>query len=295
MYLGDPREQQICPDEHTIWEENNRVEKRYQWGAMVLDLCDLDPKEYAQTIFYTKDAPTELIKNVITTTFDATTVKFSYAYSPASDLYVVMTDSDGGRQVVVIPAGDASPYTAELSGVEAAKITTVFIGLTEDSAKSNSCEDDTYAYSITKRPISSDYTMYVYMKHTIVETNFTEEEVVAAGVKDADVNDKTATFEYNIAPVAITGFNSMSDAEYNQVLKREQLDLLIFTTSPIKDIFLNESDDQTSSWSRNYTTLKINGVQYKVSRFVDPELVNIYDPIDESPKQVTFKYKITMS
>ena len=55
MYLGDPREQQICPEKHTIWEEDNRVEDRYQWGAMVIDLCDLDPDEYAQTIFHTKE------------------------------------------------------------------------------------------------------------------------------------------------------------------------------------------------------------------------------------------------
>ena len=55
MYLGDPREQQICPDEHTIWEEDNRVEERWQWGARILDLCDLDPDEYAQTIFNVRD------------------------------------------------------------------------------------------------------------------------------------------------------------------------------------------------------------------------------------------------
>lgn len=55
MYLGDPREQQICPEKHTIWEEDNRVEDRYQWGAMVIDLCDLDPDEYSQTIFHTKE------------------------------------------------------------------------------------------------------------------------------------------------------------------------------------------------------------------------------------------------
>ena len=295
MYLGDPREQQICPDEHTIWEEDNRVEKRYQWGARILDLCDLGPKEYAQTIFYTKDAPTDLIKNVIVASFDATSVKFSYPYSPASDIYVVLTDSEGGRQVVIIPSGDASPYTATLEGIDPAKITTVFIGLTEDSAKSNSCEDSTYAYSIIKRPVSSDYAMYVYMKHTMVEDGLTEEEVIGAGVQNANINDKSATFKYNIAPVAVTGFNNMDDDEYNQVIAREQLDLLIFTSSQISGIYLNETDDQTSSWIRNYTSLQLNGVQYYVSKFVQNDLVNIYDPIDESPRTVIFTYKITMS
>ena len=295
MYLGDPREQQICLDEHTVWEEDNRVEKRWQWGARILDLCDLSPEEYATTIFHTKDVPTDLIKDVIVTSFDATSVKFSYPYSPASDIYVVLTDSDGGRQVVKIPSGDASPYTAPIEGIDPAKITTVFIGLTEDSAKSNACEDSTYAYSIIKKPVSSDYAMYVYMKHTMVEDGLTEEEVIGAGVQNANVNDKSATFEYNIAPVAVTGFNNMDDDEYNQIMAREQLDLLIFTSSKLSEVFLNKSDDQTSSWIRNYTSLQLNGVQYYVSKFVQSDLVNIYDPIDESPRTVIFTYKITMS
>ena len=54
MYLGDPRENQICPEEHTIWEEDNRQETRYQWNAMVIDLCDLNPDDYAKTIFHTE-------------------------------------------------------------------------------------------------------------------------------------------------------------------------------------------------------------------------------------------------
>lgn len=45
-YLGDPREQAIDIDNHVIWEEDNRIEERYQWGAMITDLCDLSPEEY---------------------------------------------------------------------------------------------------------------------------------------------------------------------------------------------------------------------------------------------------------
>lgn len=45
-YLGDPREQAIDIDNHVIWENDNRIEERYQWGAMITDLCDLSPEEY---------------------------------------------------------------------------------------------------------------------------------------------------------------------------------------------------------------------------------------------------------
>ena len=45
-YMNDPREQAIDIDNHVIWEADNRIEERYQWGAMITDYCDLTPEEY---------------------------------------------------------------------------------------------------------------------------------------------------------------------------------------------------------------------------------------------------------
>lgn len=45
-YMNDPRENAIDLENHTIWEEDNRKEQRYQWGAMVVDLCDMEVSEY---------------------------------------------------------------------------------------------------------------------------------------------------------------------------------------------------------------------------------------------------------
>lgn len=45
-YLGDPREQAIDIDNHVIWENDNRIEERWQWGAKIDDLCDMSPEEY---------------------------------------------------------------------------------------------------------------------------------------------------------------------------------------------------------------------------------------------------------
>lgn len=45
-YITDPREMAITPESGVTYEEDNRVEKMYHWGAKVLDLCDLPVEEY---------------------------------------------------------------------------------------------------------------------------------------------------------------------------------------------------------------------------------------------------------
>lgn len=45
-YMNDPREMAIRPESGVTLEQDNRVETMYQWGAMILDLCDLPVSEY---------------------------------------------------------------------------------------------------------------------------------------------------------------------------------------------------------------------------------------------------------
>lgn len=45
-YLNDPREMAINTKIGVIYEEDNRVEKMYHWGAKILDLCGMEPEEY---------------------------------------------------------------------------------------------------------------------------------------------------------------------------------------------------------------------------------------------------------
>jgi hypothetical protein len=45
-YINDPREMAIKPEGGAILEQDNRHETMYQWGSMVLDLCDLPVSEY---------------------------------------------------------------------------------------------------------------------------------------------------------------------------------------------------------------------------------------------------------
>lgn len=301
MYLGDPREQQICPDKHTIWEEDNRVEERWQWGARILDLCDLSPEDYATTIFHVSGntgggGGDDKKKDQIVADFTDTTVKFTFPYAPKSTLYVVIKDSKGGKQVITIQSGQSSPYTANLSGIDPTSISNIFIGLSEESATSSSCEDDDYEYSVSKgsSPQSKDNVKYVYMKHVDVEAGLTEQKVIDAGVLNALLDGKETRFDYNLQPVEIPGFDDLPDEEYNAILLREQIDLLIFSISNVKEIFLNGTDDQTSSWILNNGTLTIDGKSYKITKFVQENLVNICDTNYQTPDVITFNYRITI-
>lgn len=51
-YLNDPRENHIGPY-GKVWENDNRVEKRYYWNGAYVDFCNLPPEDYAKTIFHT--------------------------------------------------------------------------------------------------------------------------------------------------------------------------------------------------------------------------------------------------
>lgn len=65
-YRKDPREQQLSYENHTYWEEDNRVEERYQWGAQILDLCDMSVEEYMKNPFVDgiKEAIAEAMKDI---------------------------------------------------------------------------------------------------------------------------------------------------------------------------------------------------------------------------------------
>ena len=49
-YINDPREMAIHPENGAILEQDNRVESKYQWGAMITDLCDLPVEEYMKPL-----------------------------------------------------------------------------------------------------------------------------------------------------------------------------------------------------------------------------------------------------
>ena len=45
-YINDPREAVFDSESGVILEQDNRHEEKYQWGAMIIDLCDMPVSEY---------------------------------------------------------------------------------------------------------------------------------------------------------------------------------------------------------------------------------------------------------
>lgn len=290
----DPREEQISLENHTIWEADNRVEQRWQWGAMVLDLCDMDPEEYATTIFYTKDAPTTKTRNVLTVTVGQSSALISYQYTPASPITMVIKDIDGEEDVFTIPTGEPSPFVHNLENVNPQKVSKIFIGESYEKATTNKYSDDTYEYVAVKKSSESNIAKFCVIKHTIVEDGLTEEELVGAGIQDMTVVDKEGRGKFNVPAVSVPGLNDASYEDYMEALLREQCDLVVLTNTKFSRAY-EEDVDVTANWSKNYTTMSFGGVQYYVSRFVSEAVVNMYDPdAGQTPQEVGFNYRITM-
>lgn len=287
MDINDPRENSIDIPNHVIWEEDNRVEPRWQWNAQILDLCGMDPNDLQKTIFNVKEAEHEKIKNHMILHVSGNFVTVEFPYSPASDIVMVLEDSDGNRDVITMPAGSSSPYSVNVDTVNPQKISKVLIGATEESATGMKFTDEEYEYTISKTSSSTEDVRYGYLKHTVVQNGLTQ-EVVESSFYPANLT----SFIYTIDPVSIDGFNELSEEEFREVLKEEQLDLMVYSTKEIKKIYLNGADDQTTSWELNYRTVTVNNTQYHVSRYVDDEMVNVYDPEDQEPTTISLAYEV---
>lgn len=168
MFLGDPRESLVDFEAPGTWEADNRVEERWQWGAQILDLCNLSPEEYKNSTAVTvktiqdcgecsggggggditEDKGTANITDdgIFTVTFDEPV---------ASKLYVFVTFTDDfgedySFQVPVDKGLDTATYDiSNLSTFPPFNITAVKIGFKEDGSDADkTAEDKKYEYSV---------------------------------------------------------------------------------------------------------------------------------------------------
>lgn len=296
MYLGDPRENAICPASGTIWEEDNRVEERWFWNGSSRDLCNMNPEDYGKTVFYTSDAPekqpSEGKNNMTLEVNDEGFGSVSFTNPPASDIYMVIEDEDGSVDVVVIPKDSESPFVFDFEDVNPSKIKKVFIGPDEDHAKSDSFTDDKYRYTIKYKPKPAERAWYAAINHLIAGT--ITPELVANYGKEAVVKGNCAAFMYVIPPVAVEGLDEMTDEAAKNIYDTYQTDLFILTTKPLTHVFLNGGEEQTESWDLNCDEVTMDGVSYNVSRFSLTEHSNVYDPNDQVGLDVVYTYKIIM-
>lgn len=168
MYLGDPRESLVSLDAPGVWEADNRVEQRWQWGAQILDLCDLSPEEY-------KNSTAVTVKTIqdcgecsggggggLSSNEGAATVsdggEFSVVFDEpvASQLYIFATVKDSSFEdyafSVSVPKNTES-VTFDLTSLSTDlpfEIISTKVGFKEDgSDAAETIKDKKYEYSVT--------------------------------------------------------------------------------------------------------------------------------------------------
>ena len=169
MDLGDPRESLVSLKTPGTWEADNRVEERWQWGAQLLDLCNLSPEDYknstAVTVKTIQDCGecggsggggSEVGENKgtgviaddgnFTVTFETPVASKVYVFVTFTDdfgnEYSFMTSVDKGSDTVAYDVSDLStfpPFT----------ITEIEVGLKDDGSDAGkTVKDNKYEYSV---------------------------------------------------------------------------------------------------------------------------------------------------
>ena len=181
MDLGDPRESLVSLKDHATWEADNRVEERWQWGAQILDLCNLSPEEYknstAVTVKTIQDcgecgggggSQVEEDKGNGTINNDAEfTVTFESPVASKVYVFVTFTDDQGNEysfMTSVDKGSDTATYDiSSLSTFPPFEITSVEVGLKEDGSDAGeTVKDKKYEYSVDYSGESSDGKTYVF-------------------------------------------------------------------------------------------------------------------------------------
>lgn len=163
-YLKDPRENSIRIEDGAILESDNRNEKRWRWGAQLLDLCNMSPDEYAKQIYNVSiqdptSGSTKKEINVIDISF-STEKSFLTFYAKShepvkSDIYVNIkyniTDGYGNThknttQIKIDQGKSEGEIGIDMDIAVKDIYALITIGLKPYETISQSCEDDYYKY-----------------------------------------------------------------------------------------------------------------------------------------------------
>lgn len=166
MDLGDPRESLVSLKTPGTWEADNRVEERWQWGAQLLDLCNLSPEDY-------KNSTAVIVKTIqdcgecggggggqVTENKGSASLSddgqfiISFEESVATKLYVFVTFTDDlgsvySFEVSVDKGSDNAAYdVSSLSSFAPYTITDIKLGFKEDGSDADdSAKDKKYEYT----------------------------------------------------------------------------------------------------------------------------------------------------
>ena len=247
-YLGDIRENSIGPNGE-IWEGDNRVEERYYYNGMYIDLCGLPVEDYCKTIFVTNgsgssdnDNPTIKVKQLTLEIVDGDVV-ITFAGAATSDMYVGINYNNGKEHILKIEKDTMGGSGIRFGIMEVVETINEFgIGLTEADAinENKTFQDEDFKYQINYNESIVYPVAYqlVLMKGEI--DNLTNEDIIShiekieklpmSGEKESEV------FTADVKPIPVEGLGSMSATELTDILLEKSQDLIIITDNEIKYI-----------------------------------------------------------
>ena len=290
MYLGDPRESLVNLETPGTWEADNRVEERWQWGAQLLDLCNLSPEDY-------KNSTAVIVKTIQDcgecgggskvgenkgTGNISDDGKFTVAFENpvASKVYVFVTFTDDfGNEYSFMTSVDSGSDTAtfdvsSLSTFPPFEITEVEVGLKEDGSDAGkTVKDNKYEYSVDfGGGGGSDGKTYVFSILTTKTDSLTGDDYQAiidaqgqgfddflASYDEIDFGGVDTAQAIFIAPCSHSEEWIPEDAE-EQFFAEHSYDFVFLTKKTIVEIKEGFTTD-TDNWEME--TVTIGGERYK--------------------------------
>ena len=286
MDLGDPRESLVDLSAPGVWEADNRVEERWQWGAQILDLCNLSPEDYknstAVTVKTIQDCGEcgsgggggQVEDNKGTASIDDSgnfTISFESPVASTLYAFVTFTDDLGDEysfSVKVDKGSDSASYdVSAISDFPPFEITNIELGFKEDGSDAGeTAEDKKYKYSASYGGGSEDGKTYVFSilctKTDELTADDYQEIIDAQGqgfdeflasydeVDFAGVDTALATF---YAPCSHVEEWMPEDVE-EQYFAEHSYDFVFITSKSINEIKESFTDD-TDNWAKSSITL----------------------------------------
>lgn len=289
MDLGDPRESLVSLNTPGTWEADNRVEERWQWGAQLLDLCNLSPEDYKNSTTITVKGTVvcsgcsgggggQVSQNKGTATLsDNGQFTISFTSPVATTLYAFVTFEDGlGNEysfMVKLDEGSESVSVdiSQFSSVSPYKITGIELGFNEDGSDAGeTAKDDKYEYSATYGGGTDDATVYAFSilcTKTDSLTGADYKDMIDAGGQGFDYVDSFEEIDFGGVDTAQVGFTVVCqevdswmpedvEAEY---FAEHSYDFVFLTKKTIEEIKEDFTTD-TENW--NVETITIDGESY---------------------------------
>lgn len=293
MDLGDPRESLVSLKDHATWEADNRVEERWQWGAQILDLCDLSPEDYKNsTTVNVKGTVTcsgctgggggttpETNKGACSVDGNVFTIEFQKAVESTIYIFVTAKDKVGTefKFETVVPSGSKTAEY-EIDGQTGPfSIYSVKVNFDNDEATAaDEAEDDKYKYVPEYKGDIVGKTYVLSIIHTLAETlsdddfadiingTLTSSGIATNGEVVFPEGDYSEDFKITVKCMHVSAY--MPDDE--EFREENSFDFFIFTQHEIADIEDYISSD-LENWELSSTTIK--GSTFNKAFRRDPE------------------------